>query len=196
MTNKPPATEGLAAGLAEFVLVPRADLADLAEGRRAFANIWAAKLLAAAPSPASSGETGEPRAIANRMREIIQDVWDKKEGYTDRQAWSDLHGQAMRLLGWEIATRALATPEQKPGMVTVKPLVWREYSLPHDYGNGSWEANGVHGIYEILDVGGDPKNGLRYYLRGYSQFDTLDEAKAAAQADYTARILSAIEVTP
>lgn len=47
----------------------------------------------------------EPRKIANRMREIIQDVWDKKEGYTDRQAWSDLHGQALQLLGWEVASR-------------------------------------------------------------------------------------------
>lgn len=133
MTNKPPATEGQAAGLAEFVLVPREPtpewIKDMdvhllskygAELGPAVAREMIANVLAAAPSSASSGETGKPRAIANRMREIIQDVWDKKEGYTDRQAWSDLHGQALQLLGWEVASReALATPEQKPVMVLV-----------------------------------------------------------------------------
>lgn len=65
---------------------------------------------------AQSKALAEAKAIAVRMREITQDVWDKREGYTDRQAWSDLHGQAMQLLGWEVKSRLLTpTPENPNG---------------------------------------------------------------------------------
>ncbi len=74
----------------------------------------------------------------------------------------------------------------------IKPLVWRQYSLPHDYGRGSWEANGIHGTYTILDVGLDVQKGLRYYLRGYSQFDPLEGAQAEAQRDHNGRIIASL----
>jgi hypothetical protein len=50
--------------------------------------------------------------------------------------------------------------------------------------SGGWSASrgGLHG--QVLEVGD-----------GRTNFATLDEAKAAAQADYTARILSAIDAT-
>lgn len=80
--------------------------------------------------------------------------------------------------------------------VTVKPLKWTFWDLPHDYGRGSWDANTAFDMYQIHDVSKKFPDDGRYYCPKVSdQFDTLEAAKAAAQADYEARILSAIEVS-
>lgn len=72
--------------------------------------------------------------------------------------------------------------------VTVKPLVWFEVERGTN-GYGKWEAQGytvrkIEGIF-LLDFAGDGKSTWR--------FITSDAAKAAAQADYEARILAAID---
>lgn len=87
-------------------------------------------------------------------------------------------------------------------MITVKALKWAEFQVKHDYGVGVCEANTpFRDHYSIWDCeeNSNFKSGLwqRYYCRELSgSFDTLDEAKAAAQADYAKRVLSAINMHP
>lgn len=83
----------------------------------------------------------------------------------------------------------------------VKPLEWREYpTVRHDYGKGVIEANSVVGTYEIDDCAEEMLRLQflnRWYCRKLSMsYGTLDETKAAAQADYERRILSALTPTP
>ena len=75
--------------------------------------------------------------------------------------------------------------------VKVKPLVWR------DFGKEAERAESLFGLYTAM--WGASINGDTVYLThaGWlKQFDTLEAAKAAAQADYEARILSAVEAVP
>lgn len=220
MTNNPPTTEGLAAGLAEFVLVPREPtpewIKDMdvhllskygAELGPAVAREMIANVLAAAPSPASSGETGERQPLASLPRgSDWVDLWRQRDGqwvsFIGRIA---LDGAVEYASGAERSIHntvthwsALATPPQKPGMVTVKPLEWMPAEMPHRYG-----AETAVGIYRVWSHA--PPRGLWFWrlittglgpiiASGYRHSEV--EAKAVAQADYTARILSAIEVTP
>ena len=94
--------------------------------------------------------------------------------------------------------RALATTDQTAALdavraearaqVTVKPLVWFEVERGTN-GYGKWTAQGytvrkIEGLF-LLDFAGEGKSTWRFL--------TSDAAKAAAQADYDARILAAIK---
>lgn len=73
---------------------------------------------------------------------------------------------------------------------TIKPLVWRE--LEKYRHGGKYSADGytiryVEGFF-ILDFAGEGKWVWRW--------TTIEAAKAAAQADYEARILSALDMQP
>lgn len=75
--------------------------------------------------------------------------------------------------------------------VGVKPLEWVE---TYTYGGKAYDAVGINTIYRIV-----PKDGGEFYLTdpdcsGF--FTTLEAAKAAAQADYAARIRSALTIAP
>ena len=101
--------------------------------------------------------------------------FDSPEGRKDREA-------AVR----NIRAIPAVTPQ-----VTVKPLVWFEVERGNN-GYGKWTAEGytvrkIEGIF-MLDFAGAGKSIWR--------FITSDDAKAAAQADYEARIRSALTVTP
>ena len=70
----------------------------------------------------------------------------------------------------------------------VKPLVWFEAELPSK-GGGKFASEGytirrIEGLW-LLDFAGTSKSAWR--------FSTLEVAKAAAQADYEARILAALK---
>ena len=72
--------------------------------------------------------------------------------------------------------------------VGVKPLVWFEAELP-SRGGGKFTSEGytirrIEGLW-LLDFAGNGKSKWRWV--------DLDAAKAAAQADYEARILAALE---
>ena len=74
--------------------------------------------------------------------------------------------------------------------VTVKPLSWFEVEKSR-YG-GKYTADGytiryIESLW-LLDFAGQSKSVWR--------FPTLEAAQLAAQADYTARILSALQVKP
>ena len=86
-------------------------------------------------------------------------------------------------------TDAAAMLRACKGRVRVKPLVW-EY---HPAGKIAAPPTG-HAY--IIDT---RMKGRCYSVKGFNpkrEFDSLDEAKAAAQADYEARILAALEPAP
>lgn len=90
----------------------------------------------------------------------------------------------------DLARAALTAAGVKP---RVKLLVWGETSY------GSPESFTVTGVYRIngaFDGGWSvPAPGRRMLVSsdGRQNFPTIEEAKAAAQADYEARIMSALE---
>lgn len=70
----------------------------------------------------------------------------------------------------------------------VKPLNWKSYGNQHLHG---WQGTGSMGyLHYIVDRGTD---GERYgWFSILGNFDTIEDAKTAAYADYEARILSAL----
>ena len=111
-------------------------------------------------------------------------------------------GQTYRSITLEVAVEAIralpavaASQPADPAVkvdscqrLTVKPLVWFEVERGTN-GYGKWTAQGytvrkIEGLF-LLDFAGEGKSTWR--------FITSDEAKAAAQADYEARILAAIQ---
>lgn len=69
--------------------------------------------------------------------------------------------------------------------VTVKPLEWEDHE-GQSYAIGA----GAEYLVELSH------NGSWYYEDVAGPFDSLDAAKAAAQADYEARIMAAIQIGP
>lgn len=81
--------------------------------------------------------------------------------------------------GWDAALSAM--PAQG---VKVKPLEW---VTPSPTTDGQWQdTTGIYDIEECILFIGHVETGIR--------FETVKEAKAAAQADYEARILSALDL--
>ena len=79
------------------------------------------------------------------------------------------------------------TPDPNAGAVKVKSLVW--------IGDARWPSTSWADGYQINEQ--DENEWLLTTPKGDSiTTHTLDDAKAAAQADYTALILAAIEPTP
>jgi len=81
--------------------------------------------------------------------------------------------------------------------VGVKKLEWQE---PSKATNGCWTAKCAFGTYSAVNDGGwyvmlddHPRGDGFEWISSDLSKDTLETAKAAAQADYEARILSAIE---
>ena len=73
--------------------------------------------------------------------------------------------------------------------IRVKPLEWIENP---NLGEGGWLGGSHIGpTYHAMDDGWSVHRGMFWHGA-----DTLEAAKAAAQADYEARILDALEVTP
>ena len=100
------------------------------------------------------------------------------------------------------ALRAIVAERQKPQAVRVKPLVWVETFEDRGDGlsehNGGYESASVLGFYEIgMGFGSDA-----YYWSvcdpNYNEIGSFEDpsyAKSAAQADYEARILAALDVS-
>lgn len=85
----------------------------------------------------------------------------------------------------------------------VKPLEWREVTSPREDGppepTGEVEADTLIGCYSIsIDGAAVDEGGVGWKWSAWTPFDSLghfgdlDEAKSAAQADYEARVLSAL----
>lgn len=94
-----------------------------------------------------------------------------------------------------IALRRLASSDSG---VKVKPLVWRDHR-PDSFPEPAWSAQTSFGFYNIEEVSASdsPAYVVRLHAHHFvADKDSLDEAKAAAQADYEARIKSALITTP
>ena len=92
------------------------------------------------------------------------------------------------------------------GAVTVKPMVW--VNVPTGYGQETYEAYSATGFYQVF-TDEDSYCGavMAEFATNQQQFGTTAarsvarvngfiDAKAAAQADYEARILSALTIHP
>ena len=87
----------------------------------------------------------------------------------------------------EVLTRYAAHLAAPASEVRVKPLEWRDTSYGDCFADshvGRYQACAVHGGW-LWYLSPNPKGALQ----------SRDEAKAAAQADYEARILSCLEPT-
>lgn len=81
-----------------------------------------------------------------------------------------------------------ASPTQGELAVKVKPLEWREnISMPHVWHADRYIIRVDRGEPDLYIVSG--------WDRGTNPYETLEAAKAAAQADFEARILSALDRT-
>lgn len=77
------------------------------------------------------------------------------------------------------------------GGASVKPLEWQE-SI-EGYAKGQWFADSIFGEYCTYMHGPSGRAWLQGPQPLREFFDTIDEAKAAAQADYERRIRSALD---
>lgn len=75
----------------------------------------------------------------------------------------------------------------------IKSLEWRHFDVAHEYGRGAYDANAGFGItYEVLDCRDTVRDFPYYCPKVSNQFLTLEEAQAAAQSDFEARIRSCL----
>ena len=91
----------------------------------------------------------------------------------------------------EIAISLSAAPGEP---CAVKPLVWRDHR-PDSFPEPAWIAQTPFGFYNIEEVSASdsPAYVVRLHAHHFvADKDGLDEAKAAAQADYEQRIKSAL----
>lgn len=87
-------------------------------------------------------------------------------------------------------------PELMSETVTVKPLVWREYPnqfYPDVFGH-VWDAETPFGRFTIEETiqSDSPGYEARFGHRFIASKDSLDEAKAASQADFDQCIRSVL----
>lgn len=159
-----------------------------------------ALLKAATPGPwrLVADEEGEPAQCIMGRGWDIATAWG---GYNAAEhdaaliaAAPDLAAEVLRLRAENAqlvaANQALVTPTVK-----VKPLVW------HDHMDGKSHDGSAHddeNLYEIDMQDSMYRLCVATVIGGayISHYRNLDAAKASAQADYEARILSALDMTP
>ena len=97
----------------------------------------------------------------------------------------------------EVAAKRILQAVQPVPVVKIKPLEWRDHR-GHTFPD-TWTALTPCGVFEIEErsAGDSPA----YFATGpmyafIADKDSLEEAKAAAQADYERRIRSALTATP
>ena len=133
--------------------------------------------------------------LARKICASESEIWDEApQSFRDRwireaiAAMDDLPAEVARLRKEIARLRAEIAAAERKG-VTVNPLVWIKHPL-------GYVAGANRGPAYIIDT---RMKGHFTIVKGltFSQdFDTLEEAKAAAQADFEARILAAIHPLP
>jgi hypothetical protein len=97
-----------------------------------------------------------------------------------------------------LATIEPGKPESGVLAEAVKPLEWGPY--PSDtFCRASWFAAHPYGGYQIYERDTTGKGRVRYFtspIAAQTEYGSLEEAKAAAQADYEQRIMSALSTPP
>lgn len=146
-------------------------------------------------TPSTSAQGPDPRRIADLIDENAECYSENAMDRAFLGNSEELAALVVEYLALTASPSPAASPASPSG-VRVKPLEW----LSH-----AWGAEADGGRYRIEDNGANWTDD-RYWLfvnvgllsNHRSKFATLDEAKAAAQADYEARILSALasDATP
>lgn len=176
--NKNDEMLAIAEALEEFAMIDEAEGGNplvIATERRA------AELL-------RSTREAEPVANKDEQRTICEACGNSNIAH-DRAVWTD-DGSAF-------CPPCHPSPSTEGLGVRVKGLGWSTKNPIRD--NGDIRAHSAVGLYEIGKVGGRVLVMLRLIKKGDAEdidvgsFDTFDGAKAAAQADYESRILSALE---
>ena len=137
----------------------------------------------AAPRPAH-GTSATERVAAGQGVEV------KPLEPNLRYEWDGMAGK-MRYFGSSAPNGWLG--DEKADDVSVKPLEWFEH--PNAFPAPTWSAQTGFGFYNIEEVSASDSPAYEVRLHAHrlvSVNDSLDEAKAAAQADYERRILSAL----
>ena len=112
---------------------------------------------------------------------------DALAAVTDTSVKWGFTGEPAILIDTKAAIRALPAHVQ-PATVEVKPLEWVEH------GTDFWRVQGIDRVYEVIAM----HDGRFFLTNGprLCDFPTLESAQAAAQADHSARILSAVNLRP
>ena len=92
----------------------------------------------------------------------------------------------------KIAERIFAPAES--AQVKVKPLEWNEYETEGEIDR--WDAQTMMGAYYEIGVDFNGYLVSHDYAHLNRAYETLDEAKAAAQADYESRIRATLNQEP
>lgn len=158
--------------------------ADPASGEKARTDRGAvAPTVVAAPQPVDAPNDLQPVAWRHRFTHDGVEMW----GYSTIKMWdTDL----------PLYPAAQSQPATQPMAVTVKPLVWvADPDNEGDYGFfRAWA--GVY-CYEVgVDAGWWWQEDAAVSMAAIDGFPSPDVAQAAAQADYEARILSALTIQP
>jgi hypothetical protein len=117
------------------------------------------------------------------VREALKEAIDVLEGMNDDE------------INLELLPRLKESLSAAPGEpCAVKPLKWRDHR-PDSFPEPAWSAQTPFGFYNIEEVcaSDSPAYVVRLHAHHFiADKDGLDEAKAAAQADYEQRIKSAL----
>ena len=138
-----------------------------------------------------------PRTSVLRDNELIQKGQDDliRRGDAKDAAWEADSLELSTHGAGKIEARINAIPAAQP---TVKPLVWGEDrdADSEDFGAFVARSPTVHLRYIVRKVYGGGWKLTGSVPFGQPTIDTLEAAKAAAQADYEARILSVLDMQP
>jgi len=136
--------------------------------------------LAAAPTPPASS----PKVRLHRFRPIGAQDWSEwRIGPANLTPASGCE--------WEDVDFVPALAPSPP--VSVKPLEWIEGKQRDSVGNRWWRGLGSFEQFSYRVHHDRDEGGINYVLEGRNvAYLTLDDAKAAAQADYEARITAAL----
>lgn len=120
-------------------------------------------------------------AAAKAIRSAADDSGDHPTAWAMRRIFADLADKIL----------ALPVPSLRETLARmVQPLEWAESSIP---ANAVCHARALYGAF-FIDRDADGYHLVYHDSNGIGRFKTLDAAKAAAQADYTRRILAALGV--
>lgn len=126
-------------------------------------------------------------ALALVLSEAVGQMHDSGDGFGVRPIWfgsTPPHG-----------SHIFAAPVPQP--VQIKALEWREH--PNSFPAPLWTAQTPFGFYNLEEISASDSPAYEVRLHAHhfvAGKESLDEAKAAAQADYESRIRSALSSPP
>lgn len=167
------------------ILSAMADAGTISDEGQVRLDLLNTRAIPIAPQPVADPDDLKPVAWRHRFTHDGVEMW----GYSTTK---------MRDTDLPLYPAAQSHPAQQPVAVTVKPLVWREQSNTCQVADTPWGSVAVQDESHALCphrwgwwmVGSDEDDSATGY--GHN----IELAKAAAQADYEARILSALTIHP